>query len=79
MKRYGEMKLLLPIKAALFGMMAILILSQGRAQGAEDKSHVVQSGNTILEYFRIGKGETVVLLPGGGLKFHGKAATAGVI
>ena len=61
------MKLLHPFKTALLGMIAILILSQGWAQGSEGESHVVQVGNTTVEYFSLGKGETVVLLPGGGL------------
>ena len=61
------MKLSRPFKTALLGMIAILILSQGWAQGAEGESHVVQVGNTNVEYFSLGKGETVVLLPGGGL------------
>jgi hypothetical protein len=61
------MKLLHPIKTALLGMIAILIVSQGCAQRSESESHVVQEGNTVVEYFSQGQGDVVVLLPGGGL------------
>jgi pimeloyl-ACP methyl ester carboxylesterase len=70
------MKLLHPFKTALLGMIAILILSQGWAQGSEGESHVVQVGNTTVEYFSLGKGETVVLLPGGGLNVSYMASLA---
>jgi len=42
--------------------------TSGRApEGAENESFLVHVGNATLEYFSVGTGETVVLLPGGSL------------
>ena len=40
---------------------------KGWAQGSESESHIVKLGNTAVEYYSIGSGETIVLIPGGGL------------
>lgn len=47
--------------------LVISNVSQAWAQDSKSESHIVKVGNTTLEYFSIGSGETVVLLPGGGL------------
>jgi len=52
--------------AAIVALSGILC-SASAAEGAESDSHLVHVGNTTVEYFSVGKGETVVLLPGGGL------------
>ena len=40
---------------------------KGWAQGSESESHIVKLGNTAVEYYSIGSGERIVLIPGGGL------------
>jgi len=41
--------------------------SQGWCQSFESESHIVKFGNTVVEYYSIGSGETIVMIPGGGL------------
>jgi pimeloyl-ACP methyl ester carboxylesterase len=41
--------------------------SKGWAQGSESLSHIIKVSNATVEYFSIGSGETIVLIPGGGL------------
>ncbi len=49
------------ITKALMLFAAILIVSQGCAHRSESVSHVVQEGNTAVEYFSKGQGDVVVL------------------
>jgi pimeloyl-ACP methyl ester carboxylesterase len=48
-------------------VLAFSIGSQGWAQSSDSKSHIVKMSNATIEYFSIGSGETIVLIPGGGL------------
>ena len=44
--------------------------STTHTRGPGSKSHLFHVGNTTVEYFSVGKGETVVLLPGGSLSVN---------
>jgi pimeloyl-ACP methyl ester carboxylesterase len=57
----------LPALLAAIVALTGILASASAAESAESDSHVVQVGKTTLEYFSVGKGETVVLLPGGSL------------
>ena len=55
--------------AAILGLSGILCPAPA-AEGAGGDSHLVHVGDTTVEYFSVGKGETVVLLPGGSLSVN---------
>jgi alpha-beta hydrolase superfamily lysophospholipase len=57
----------LPARLAAIVALSGFLFSASAAEGAESDSHLVHVGNTAVEYFSVGEGETVVLLPGGGL------------
>ena len=59
------------MKRIYWVLLAIVLVisygSQGWAQSSENESHIVKVSNTTVEYYSIGSGETIVLIPGGGL------------
>ncbi|MDH4056748.1 MAG: alpha/beta hydrolase [Gammaproteobacteria bacterium] len=60
----------LPALLAAIVTLSGVLCAASAAEGAESDSHLVHVGNTTVEYFSVGKGETVVLLPGGSLSVN---------